>query len=315
VARGGGWYNDAQYNRSAYRNYSTPDFIGDVLGFRLVLIPPKLPDTGQTQSYTSTFGEDSDYTINPPSYTDNGDGTITDNVTGLIWQKEDDDVLRSWADAVTCCGDLTLAGYSNWRLPSAYELMSIVNCDTYYPSIDTTYFPGTNASDYWSSTTSVINLSNAWYVYFYLGRVYERSKSDSYYVRCVRGQELSFGNFTDNGDGTVTDDNTGLMWQQGEGGQKTWEDAISYCENLSIAGYTNWRLPNKNELNSIIDYETYNPAIDINFFPDANASNYWLSTTHAYDSSFAWRVRFYKGGVDEGDKSILYYVRCVRGGQ
>jgi len=63
----------------------------------------KLPDTGQTQSFTSTFGEDSDYTINPPSYTDNGDGTITDNVTGLIWQKEDDNTTRIWAAILGEC--------------------------------------------------------------------------------------------------------------------------------------------------------------------------------------------------------------------
>jgi len=76
------------------------------------------------------------------------------------------------------------------------------------------------------------------------------------------------GDFTDNGNGSVTDNNTGLMWQQGEGGQMMWEDAITYCEGLSLAGFTDWRLPNKNELNSIIDYEKRLPAIDTNFFPD-----------------------------------------------
>jgi len=87
----------------------------------------KLPDTGQTGDYTTTFGEDSDYTINPPSYTDNGNGTITDNVTGLTWQKEDDNIERAWDNANTYCDDLTLGGYSDWRLPSDMELMSIVN--------------------------------------------------------------------------------------------------------------------------------------------------------------------------------------------
>jgi hypothetical protein len=275
----------------------------------------KLPDTGQTQSYTTTFGEDSDYTIDPPSYTDNSDGTITDNVTGLIWQKEDDDITRNWDDAVTCCNDLTLASYTDWRLPSEYELMSIVNCNTYGPSINTFYFSGTNESYYWSSTTSAGNSSSAWFVDFDYGYVDFSTKSFPGYVRCVRGQELSFGNFTDNDNGTVTDNNTGLIWQQGEGGKKTWEDAITYCEDLSLAGYTDWRLPNKNELNSIIDYEIYDPAIDTNFFSNVYASYYWSSTTYVSSSSSAWGVYFYDGYVDGGDKSGSNYVRCVRAGQ
>jgi len=220
-----------------------------------------------------------------------------------------------WDDANSYCNDHTLAGYANWRLPSEYELMSIVNCGTYNPSINTTYFPNTNASDHWSSTADASNSSNMWSVSFSYGDVSYGNKSYNFCVRCVRGQELSFGNFTDNGDGTVTDNNTGLIWQQGEGGEKTWENAILYCEDLSLAGYTDWRLPNKNELNSIIDYEKYNPAIDINFFPDVNNSPYWSSTTYANNSSSAWRVYFDDGYVDSSLKSNGHYVRCVRAGQ
>jgi hypothetical protein len=315
VLRGGSYNGVAQSCRSANRSNYDPVERRGYLGFRLVYTPPKLPDTGQTQSYTNTFGEDSDYTINPPSYTENGDGTITDNVTGLMWQKEDDDIYRTWDDAVSCCNDLTLASFSDWRLPSEYELMSIVNCDTYNPSIDTT-FPGTNAPSYWSSITNAHNSSGAWNVDFDYGCVYNHNKSNYYYVRCVRGQELSFGNFTDNGDDTVTDYNTELMWQQGEGGKKVWEDALIYCEDLSLAEYDDWRLPNRNELNSIIDYKLYSPAIDKNFFPGATASSYWSSTTYAYDSSVAWDVIFDYGNVYNGsNKSVSNYVRCVRGGQ
>ncbi len=146
----------------------------------------KLPDTGQTQSYTDTFGEDSDYTINPPSYTDNGNSTVTDNVTGLMWQQEDDDTTRTWDEACSYCNDLALGGYSDWRLPSKKELMSIVDYSIYSPAIDTTYFPGTNASLYWSSTP--YSSFSRWFVYFGYGRVgYGYGKSLSGYVRCVRG--------------------------------------------------------------------------------------------------------------------------------
>ena len=159
----------------------------------------KLPDTGQTTSYTTTWGEDSDYTINPPSYTkmdasgnDLPDGAtewvmVRDNVTGLIWQKEDDDIIRDWDDANTYCIDLALAGYTDWRLPSKKELMSIVDYNTYSPSIDTTYFPGTNADTYWASTTYPNDSSVAWSVSFHYGNVWANSKSTTgYYVRCVR---------------------------------------------------------------------------------------------------------------------------------
>jgi hypothetical protein len=195
--------------------------------------------------------------------------------------------------------------------------MSIVDYGTYSPSIDTTYFPGTNASEYWASTINAGNSSCAWYVFFSSGHVTAYyDKSYSYYVRCVRGQELSFGNFNDNGDGTVTDNNTGLIWQQDEGGQKTWEDSITYCEGLSLAGYTDWRLPNIKELDSITDDTLFNPAIDTNFFSDAQMSYYWSSTTYASGSSNAWDVAF-TGATNSytHSKSSNYYVRCVRAGQ
>ncbi len=128
--------------------------------------------------------------------------------------------------------------------------------------------------------------------------------------------DVMAGDFTDNGDCTVTDNNTGLMWQQGEVGYNDWEGAISYCEGISLAGYTDWRLPNIKELESINDDTLENPAIDTNFFPDAYVSYYWSSTTYANDSSRAQWVYFATGGVDWGFfKSSNYYVRCVRGGQ
>ena len=129
------------------------------------------------------------------------------------------------------------------------------------------------------------------------------------------GISIIAGDFTDSGDGTVTDENTGLMWQQGEGGSMNWEDAISYCEGLFLAEYVDWRLPNIKELESISDDSLYNPSIDTNFFPNAHSSAYWSSTTHAFLTSNAWGVLFYDGGVGYISKSGSSYVRCVRGGQ
>ena len=118
-----------------------------------------------------------------------------------------------------------------------------------------------------------------------------------------------------NGGGTVTDTATGLMWQQDEAGLMNWETALSYCENLQLAGYDDWRLPNINELQSLVDYSTYYPAIDHYAFPNAVSSLYWSSTTAARTTYYAWHVHFYYGYVANYFKSNSYYVRAVRGGQ
>jgi len=72
------------------------------------------------------FGQDATYQGNEPSYTDNGNGTITDNATGLMWQQADDGVVRDWQNSLTNAETLVLAGHSDWRLPNAKELQSIV---------------------------------------------------------------------------------------------------------------------------------------------------------------------------------------------
>ena len=118
-------------------------------------------------------------------FTDNGDGTVTDNTTGLMWQQTDDDVARNWESALGYCEDLTLAGHTDWRLPDIKELRSIVDNTRYNPSIDTTYFPGTKSWYYWSSSPGALYTDVAWSVYFYYGQV-AYVKTDTYYVRCVR---------------------------------------------------------------------------------------------------------------------------------
>jgi hypothetical protein len=122
--------------------------------------------------------------------------------------------------------------------------------------------------------------------------------------------------FVDNGNGTVTDNKTGLVWQQGEPGYMTWDSALSYCEGLSLGGHSDWRLPNIKELESLTDDTRDNPAIDIAFFPNAHASYYWSSTTLADYPDGAWPVHFSDGYVFYySTKYSSNYVRCVRGGQ
>ncbi|MBI5186745.1 MAG: DUF1566 domain-containing protein [Nitrospinae bacterium] len=123
------------------------------------------------------------------------------------------------------------------------------------------------------------------------------------------------GNFLDYGNYTVTDTYTGLTWQKTEGGAMAWKSAISYCEGLGLAGKFDWRLPDKKELVSIVNYDKNNPAIDTVYFPNVNSSNYWSSTTYASSTSLAWHVYFRNGNTYYNDKSLYFHVRCVRGGQ
>jgi hypothetical protein len=144
------------------------------------------------------------YPIHSMSFTDNGNGTVTDNNTELMWQKQDDDKLYNWYQASgihhatynqasqNVCGELTLGGYSDWRLPSEKELITIVDVakPDPGPKINTTYFPNTKLFIYWSSTAVVLFPFNKFGVNFNGGHVYDNGKRYGSYVRCVRsGQQ------------------------------------------------------------------------------------------------------------------------------
>jgi len=125
-----------------------------------------------------------------------------------------------------------------------------------------------------------------------------------------------FASFSKNGN-IVTDGSTGLQWQDDAiGSIMVWRAAIDYCENLTLDTYSDWRLPNLNELISIVDDTKVSPSIDTTVFQNtASASgHYWSSTS--YRSSYrAWYVDFNEGTTVTRDKTYHYDVRCVRAGQ
>ncbi|MEE9437176.1 MAG: InlB B-repeat-containing protein [Candidatus Adiutricales bacterium] len=126
---------------------------------------------------------------------------------------------------------------------------------------------------------------------------------------------ISPAEIVDNNDGTVTDTSTGLHWQKLTAGPMNWESALNYCENLILAGYTDWRLPNITELRSIVDYGRSNPALDPQLFPDTALSPYWSATTYAFRTYYAWGLDFHYG-YDLGlSKSNSYHLRAVRSGE
>ncbi len=284
-----------------------------------------VPDTGQTLCSTSSgsltscagTGQDGAYSINPPSYTDNGDGTVTDNVTGLVWQKRDDGLMRDSISANNYCSSLNLGGQTGWRLPSLVELISIVNYGALSPSINPTYFPGTGIYYYWTSTPYASDPAFTWSVYFAWGTTDHSSNngtSSTHYARCIRGGQAA-PQLTNNADGTITDNNTLLTWQQGETSVMTWQSALSYCESLALATRADWRLPNAKELVSLVDYAKRGPSINATMFPNAKSVPYWSSTSDNLDRMGAWTVNFLDGGLSDTTKSTGAQVRCVRGSQ
>lgn len=290
-------------------------------------------DTGQRLCYSggfpihpprvgqAFFGQDAQYSRNPPSYRDNGDGTILDLNTGLTWQKTPDFKMRSFREAIIYAKSLKLGGQGDWRVPTIKELFSIAdfrgNIIKRIPYIETRVFafryprpsPFVRMIDgqYWSSTIYVglvmADDLGAFGFNFADGRVkcypihigYGRGQKTIFgkknFVRCVRGPIYGKNHFVDNKDGTVSDQATGLMWTRADSGRAmNWGQALAFAENLNCAGYTDWRLPNVKELHTLVDYTrapdartsyTRAPAIDPIFQLTEKESWFWSSTTHA----------------------------------
>jgi len=297
--------------------------------------PFPIVDTGVETFYTDVaittplkagdafYGQDADYSSNKPSYTNNGDGTITDNVTGLMWEQDMGEKL-TLEEAFVKADKSTLGGYTDWRVPAIKELYSLIlftgqvkGQQAVKMFMDTDFFNqplGNSAvgereidAQTWSSTVYVGRTMNAdetiFGVNFVDGRIkgypkYKKSTGmpNKMYFRMVRGNpEYGKNKFAENEDGTISDLATGLMWQKADdGNSRDWKEALEYAENLELAGYTDWRLPNAKELQSIVDYSrspqtTQSPAIDPVFVtteikdPDGNMGQYpcfWTGTTH-----------------------------------
>lgn len=292
------------------------------------------------------FGQDAQYDGAQMSYTDNGDGTVTDNVTGLMWEQTPTNTSAadgmSWQEAYDYCESLELAGYDDWRLPTTKELFSISDFTQGWPYLNTTYFDLAIQNEiskdeqYWADlyvgTTVEGGTSGAAFgVNHVTGHIkaYAATVSGQMgnFVRAVRGGNYGVNDFVDNGDGTITDRASGLMWQQDDGGQTMdWPAALIYAESATTAGYDDWRLPNVKELQSIVDYTksptatdaaNVGPAIDTDYFDitmlpggTTNHENdygyYWTSTSAYFGGDsleyyYAWYVAFGTAVDDDGN--------------
>jgi uncharacterized repeat protein (TIGR01451 family) len=339
-------------------------------------------DTGQVKCYNASseiacpaagaafYGQDTQFTGHAPSYTNNNDGTVTDNVTGLMWQRSADlnsdgnisatDKL-TWSAAITYCNNLSLAGYIDWRLPDIKTLYSLIKFNGSDPSgfngtdtssltpfIDTAYFAfaygdssaGERIIDaqYASSTHYVTTTMNgdetAFGVNFADGRikgyglVMPGGATKSFFVQCVRGN-TSYGvnAFADNGDGTVTDSATGLMWSQADSGTgMDWQSALAWVQTKNaqnFLGHNDWRLPDAKEMQSILDYTrspaTSNSAAIDPIFTATSFTNeggqtdwpwYWASTTHASSNGIGASGVYIAFGRASGWQKVPQTATC-----
>ncbi|OON99856.1 MAG: hypothetical protein ATN35_10760 [Epulopiscium sp. Nele67-Bin004] len=383
----------------------------------------KVVATGQTDSYdkdgniitvdasSTYYGQDAQYYDSMPfSYTDNGDGTITDNSTGLMWQQIPVDYKMTWSEAVEFCENLELGGYDDWRLPTADELFSLSDFSEGWPFIDTSIFampdessymqsapqggmsggpqsggapqtsggPQTGTSElppiteegenvppagentpppmttgesapppmttgentpppavggesddaiskdegqFWSSNYYLVEEEGArqgvaFGVNHATGHIKayqaEAPSNMGKNVRAVRGDEYAANDYIDNGDGTITDTSTGLMWMSADMGIAVdWETALVTAQSTEFAGYDDWRLPDVKELQTLLDYSGSYPAIDPEYFTyttleDNEFFYYWTSTSAYFSTAdptnyYAWYVAFGYAIDDNGE--------------
>jgi len=282
-----------------------------------------LPDTGQSASFTNTKGEDADFEFHAPSCKDNGDGTITDNNTGLMWQKTDGGEM-TFESASAFCKSLTLGGHNDWRLPVSHELFGLNSFDNVNPALNTAIFTKTLAEYWWTSDVRADLSTNVWVVNAG-GGIGAHPKAETvsaggtkkFHLRAVRtnsATKLPDVHFKDNGDGTVTDNYTGLIWQKIQNNSTlTWEEALVYATGLSLAGKSDWRIPNIKELQSLNDEKLIKPSFNKSFFPNILSGNFWSSTSQVNSPSRAWDINVDYGIVSYSEKSIKENVLCVRG--
>ncbi|MFI3239781.1 MAG: DUF1566 domain-containing protein [Bacteroidales bacterium] len=322
------------------------------------------------------YGQDANYDSGIYfQFVDNGDGTIIDQNTGLMWQQTPPMDGMTWAEAKEYCENLEYGGYSDWRLPTLKELFSISDFSEGWPYLNQVYFNLSSEhiskdEQYWADNkylgetveggadaafgvNHVTGHIKAYPSGANMRRAMRDDRGDSNgeqrrpprmngdnqgsmppppqqmaqqhgqrgrapksnpmakQVRAVRGEIYGENNFVDNGDGTVSDLATGLMWSRDDNGEGVeWITALPYAEGATLAGYTDWRLPNVKELQSIVDYSlapsskgvvaAINPIFNctpfINEAGDDDYGYYWSNTSACFRKGnpfcFAWYVAF-----------------------
>ena len=242
-------------------------------------------------------------------FVDNGNGTITDACTGLVWQNGRSPEIHLMSEVVQYCDNLTLGGYADWRVPRIDELVGVYK----WPDVE-----GIFVGD-WS-----INEWDADAPWVMMGRGamhgcpwdWDLAWPKPYYVTCVRNESIRpfdpSSALVVQSDAIARDIYDDYQWQRNtDGVARTWPEARDYCQNLVLDGFDDWRLPTARELDTIADRNRINPALTPGIFtvdpPIGSRTPYWSATPGRYIQNAA------TGEMVLNSKDPAY-ARCVRWG-
>jgi len=280
---------------------------------------------------------------------------VEDRLTGLCWTTDANpaEYPLAWQECYDFIREMngnSAFGYADWRLPDRNELRSLISYQAKRPALPKDHpfvnvFPGW----YWSSTTAAINPAYAWYVHMDGARMFYGHKEQYSMLWPVRGASailpptgeiegpddigstadcLSAGPVRERpgqrfipGENTVLDLDTGLRWLRRadlSGKQVSWSEALQLVARMNddVGGKGNgWRLPNVNELESLVDCSRHTPALGMNHPFEEVRDVYWSSTTSFFEPDWAWALYLDKGALGVGfKKKQEFYVWPVRDG-
>ena len=299
-----------------------------------------------TQDITVTVDDDptdSTYGVKKVFKTDLADGGHGDDRVA----NKDGDIVhvleRDWEDtahvntdigyydAHAYCADLELAGKTDWRLPTRRELFELVNYGN-NPKIDAA-FANKNGGYFWTSQELFPydgapgdENNQTWTIQFGNGIDYASDKDEvnGYHVRCVRGYTIPNGQFTKDSNDTILDSTTDIVWENNTTAidpTLTWNEAKTRCTNLVLDGKADWRLPNINELHSIIPNN--DNEYQFTELTEQKTGPYWSAS--AYDANSIYYVENYwdapnlrdvqNDALINPDSNGSVRSRCIRGGK
>jgi hypothetical protein len=255
---------------------------------------------------------------------------VEDNLTGLSWCRNANlsGFPCTWQEALVYVEGMnssTLFGYGNWRLPLRRELFSLISHQYINPALQKGHpFIDVFSGYYWTKTTCNRLADQAWYIHLGGRRIYRGMKHGSYVVWPVSGPEQHYGSESERfvmEEISVRDRLTGLLWLKYSNltdQPVSWKEAFCAVEQLNsrkIGEYSNWRLPNIRELESLTDMDSHSPALYNNHPFQKARDGYWSSTTSVYEPSYAWVLYTQDGAIGVGFKSLPeFYICAVRSG-
>ena len=276
---------------------------------------------------------------NHASYTDLGNGAVRDNITCLSWEKANPTTQGTWQASSDRCAALAAsnyAGFGDWRMPTRVEMASIVdvtNGARGFATIFTVTSGYYGTASWWYETITGQNTSGFQFGYGTNGFTSNAVAmgGTNNVARCVRGNGAgeapdAFAKEPANhytiAAGEVTDNYTGLVWQQVYSpARMAWAAATDYCTTLALNGRTGWRVPTLNELASTVNEALVGPAINRTAFPSTvfcGATNWFWAREASLVGGVAWGINYCDGFTGWNSASAAWntfpdaYTRCVR---